>query len=160
MPPSAEPRDYQILDYVRDRLTSVVTAGSDYWNTLTGADNVKIAIQALPPILPGVAIRPPGFSTGYEAPLTDYSRPLTFTIECYAQVTASDEETAIKAVCRLRQDVIKALELDRGFGSGASALIYDLRIESTNEDWVRSETGAIGVILRVTTDYNISAGAV
>lgn len=160
MPPAVEPRDYRILDYVRDRLVAVVVGGDDYWNDLSGSDKVKIALQALPPVLPGVAIRGPGFSTGYDAPLTDYSRPLTFNIECYAQVTASDEETAIRAVCRLRQDVIKALESDRGLGSGASALVYDLRIESTNEDWIRSEAGAIGAVLRVTTDYNVSAGSV
>jgi len=156
--PSAEPRDYRICAYLQTLLRTL-TASTTYWNTLAG-DQVKIAVRALPPVLPGVAIRPPVFATDYDAPLPDYGRKVTVKLEIYAQTTGEDEGTTILAVCRLRQDVIKALESDRGLGQGTDALVYDLRIQSGEGEWIQAETGAIGCILTVETDFSVAPGSV
>ena len=114
----------------------------------------------LPPKLPGVAIRPVGWSSGYDAPLTGYSRPVVVQVEVYAQIAADGEQAAIQAVARLTEDVLHALESDRGLGSGTSALVFDLRISTPEEQgWIRSDTGAIGRILRIETTYETDPGA-
>jgi hypothetical protein len=154
--PSVEPFLYRVLTRIKADIAAI-SAGSTYWNTLTGTDAVKIGATKDPQVFPAVRIAVGSMKSDYSQgpPMTTYRRTFPVTVWIWAQKTSGDEDTRTRDLLRLAADVQIALESDRTLGG----LSTDLQVEQMTE-YITPDVAPLSMPLLVTISARTNQGAV